>query len=195
MYQLRQEFELIQQNISERNEKIRKMEDFISIENLTLSQIQTKLQEKQQTFTTFKVNFNKYEVQKGGLENLIESMRKNNENLNNNLQIKKNQLETHEKEYKKGLDNINKAKSEKIEKEAILKDISKKLDIAKQKEIPQAVINQYKEMKNLEEREMSKLSQEANIKVKEINEVRKKIVNLETEKIENEKMMVNSTNT
>jgi len=195
MYQLRQEFELIQQNISERNEKIRKMEDFISIENLTLSQIQTKLQEKQQTFTTFKVNFNKYEVQKGGLENLIESMRKNNESLNNNLQIKKNQLETHEKEYKKGLDNINKAKSEKIEKEAILEDISKKLDIAKQKEIPQAVINQYKEMKNLEEREMSKLSQEANIKVKEINEVRKKIVNLETEKIENEKMMVNSTNT
>jgi len=49
-------------------------------------------------------------------------------------------------------------------------------------------------MKNLEEREMSKLSQEANIKVKEINDVRKKIVSLETEKIENEKMIVNSSN-
>jgi len=142
MYQLRQEFELIEQNIAERKEKISKMENFISVENKNLSQIQSKLQEKQQTFITFKTNFNKYEVQKDGLENIIESMRKNNESLSNSLQIKNNQLETHEKEYQKGLDNINKAKSEKIEKEAILENISKKLDIAKQKEIPQAVLNQ-----------------------------------------------------
>jgi len=46
----------------------------------------------------------------------------------------------------------------------------------------------------MEEREMFKMSQASNVKVKEINEVRKKIVNLDTEKIEMEKMRVNAEN-
>jgi len=73
-------------------------------------------------------------------------MRKNNDSLSNHLQTQRNQLQNHEREYQHGLDNINKSRQEKQQKESELEEITKKLEVVKQKEIPTAVLNQYKEM-------------------------------------------------